>query len=46
VSSAVLAKTLGLGATRSYNILKKMVEDGKLLKVKKGRKIEYTSFHA
>jgi ATP-dependent DNA helicase RecG len=44
VSSAELAKILGLGATRSYVILKKMVADGKLLEVKKGRKIMYTSF--
>ena len=44
VSSVALAKTLGLCATRSYNILKKMVDDGKLLRVKKGRRIEYTLF--
>lgn len=43
VSREVLAEVLGVGATRSYNILKKMVEDGKLLEVKKGRKIEYVS---
>jgi ATP-dependent DNA helicase RecG len=46
VSSQTLAKTLGLGSTRSYTILKKMVEDGKLLQVKKGRKIEYIPFNA
>jgi ATP-dependent DNA helicase RecG len=46
VSSATLASILGVGTTRSFNILKKMVENGKLLEVKKGRKIEYTSFDA
>ena len=43
VSSAMLAKTLNLGATRSYNILKRMVKDGKLVEVKNGRKIEYAA---
>jgi Mn-dependent DtxR family transcriptional regulator len=42
VSSTTLANKLEVGATRSYNILKKMVRDGKLLGIKKGRKIEYT----
>jgi ATP-dependent DNA helicase RecG len=43
VSSAALAKELSLGATRSYDILKKMVRDGKLIEVRKGRRIEYVA---
>jgi ATP-dependent DNA helicase RecG len=41
VSRAMLSEALGLGATRSYQILRKMVTEGKLLEVKKGRRIEY-----
>jgi len=43
VSRETLAEALNLGATRCYNILKGMVEDGKLLEVKKGRRIEYVN---
>jgi len=41
VTSETLSSALNLGATRSYNILKKMVEAGRLKAVKNGRKIEY-----
>ena len=41
VTSEVLAFALNLGATRSYNILKKMTDAGILQAVKNGRRIEY-----
>jgi len=41
VTSETISDALNLGATRSYNILKKMVEAGSLKAVKNGRKIEY-----
>ena len=40
-TSETLANTLSLGATRSYNILKKMSDGGKLTAVRNGRRIEY-----
>jgi len=41
VTSEALADALNLGATRSYNILKKMTDAGILQAVKNGRRIEY-----
>jgi ATP-dependent DNA helicase RecG len=41
VTSEILSNALNLGATRSYNILKKMADSGNLKTVKNGRKIEY-----
>ena len=40
-TSETLATTLNLGATRSYNILKKMTDSGNLKAVKNGRRLEY-----
>jgi ATP-dependent DNA helicase RecG len=40
-TSETLSNALNLGATRSYNILKKMTDIGNLRAVKSGRKIEY-----
>jgi ATP-dependent DNA helicase RecG len=36
-----LAKESGLGATQSYNILRRMVDAGRLTAVRNGRRIEY-----
>jgi ATP-dependent DNA helicase RecG len=41
ITSEILSRSLNLGATRSYNILKKMTESGNIKAVKNGRKIEY-----
>jgi ATP-dependent DNA helicase RecG len=46
VSAAKLAKRLGVGKTRSYYILSKMVDDGKLIKVRNGRRINYVLFNS